>query len=107
MARLRIYMRGVWSSLILAGVLAGLVLSCLLGPLGPRDLALLRQHRRALEARQAALEAENTELETSIQNLRSNPRYIERSIRRELGFARPGEIVYKFQSDSASKSAPN
>ncbi len=75
-----------------------------LGPLGPGDLIALRAERRALEARRAKLIARNAALGTNVQNLTSNDRYLERVIRRELGFTRPDEIVYKF-TDSDSRAS--
>jgi cell division protein FtsB len=79
-------------------------LSTLLGKLGPRDLIALQSHRAALEARRDQLAADNAEFRTLIQNLRSNDRYIERLIRRELGYARPDELVYKFADDGNNDS---
>ncbi len=72
----------------------------LMGPKDPRDLLLLRHRRGELEARRATLKIRNAELEATVRNLRSNDRYIERMIRRELGYARPDELVYKFTTDA-------
>jgi cell division protein FtsB len=100
MTRLSFLLRREWLSLIFGGVLVLLVLSALLGNLGPRDLIALQSHRAALEARRDKLAADNASFRTRIQNLRSNDRYIERQIRRELGYARPDELVYKFADDA-------
>jgi cell division protein FtsB len=100
MTRLSFLLRREWLSLIFGGVLVLLVLSALLGNLGPRDLIALQSHRAALEARRDQLAADNASFRTRIQNLRSNDRYIERLIRRELGYARPDELVYKFADDA-------
>jgi len=81
-----------------------LVLSALLGKLGPRDLIALQSHRAALEQRRNQLAADNAEFRTQIQNLRSDDHYIERMIRRELGYARPDELVYKFTDDGHADS---
>jgi cell division protein FtsB len=99
MTRLSFLLRREWLSLIFGGVLVMLLLSALLGSLGPRDLLALQSHRAALEARRDKLEADNTAFRTRIQKLRSDDRYIERLIRRELGYARPDELVYKFADD--------
>ncbi len=83
-------------SLILGAVAVVLVLNCLSSPRGARDLIVLRTDRAALEAQLRRLTRDNAELETIVQRLRSDDRYIERQIRRELGFARPDELVYRF-----------
>ena len=100
MTRLSFLIRREWLSLIFAGVLMMLLLSALMGVRGPRDLMALRAHRAALEARRGVLVAENESFRTTIQKLRSDDRYIERRIRRELGYARSDELVYKFGDDS-------
>ncbi len=100
MTRLSFLLRREWLSLIFGGVLVLLVLSALLGKLGPRDLIALQSHRAALEARRDLLAADNASFRTRIQSLRSNDRYIERLIRRELGYARPDELIYKFADDA-------
>ena len=89
-------LRRTWLSLILGAVAAALVLNCLSGPKGARDLIVLRTDRTALEAQLRRLTRDNAELETTAHRLRSDDRYIERQIRRELGFARPDELVYRF-----------
>ncbi len=96
MLRLSNTLRREWPSLILGAILAALVGNALMGANGPRDLLLLRQRRAQLEVVRAKLMGREAELETSVQNLRSNDRYLEHLIRRELGYARPDELVYKF-----------
>lgn len=102
MNRLSNYLRRQWLCLILGGILVVLGASLAMGPLGPRDLLALRGRRRVLEAQNAELLARNASLRTSVQNLGSNDRYLEHRIRRELGFTRPNELVYKFTGDGAS-----
>ncbi len=106
MTRLSFVLRREWLSLIFGGVLVMLVLSALLGNLGPRDLVALQSHRAALEAHRDQLAAENAAFRTRIQKLRSDDRYIERLIRRELGYARPDELVYKFSDDNNTDNSP-
>lgn len=104
MARLRIYLRRTWPALILTGVLVVLSISCVLGPLGPRDLLILRADSHRLEVRRAALAAENADLGTRVQKLRSDSRYLEHLIRHELGYTRGNELVYKFADGAAASS---
>jgi cell division protein FtsB len=92
---------------MLSAVLVGLFGNAVLATMGPRDLLLLRERRSELEAKRAELVLQKTELETSVQNLRSNDRYIQHLIRRELGYARPDELVYKFTGTTASSDSPN
>jgi cell division protein FtsB len=96
MARLSSALRREWLSLILGAVLIVLLISCIWGPLNPRDLADLRQRRQALEARKSELTADNAELRTSVQKLTSDRRTLEHLIRRDLGYTRQGELVYRF-----------
>src|SRR5208337_1804851 len=100
MTRLSFLLRREWLSLIFGTVLVTLILSALLGNLGPRNLLALQSHRAALETRRDKLAADNAAFRTRIQKLRSDDRYIERLIRRELGYARPDELVYKFADDN-------
>ncbi len=101
MYRLSSWLRREWPSLILGGVLCALVLNCLLGVNGPRDLLLLRQRRAQLEAQRERLVAEGAQLAINVQNLRSDDKYLEHLIRIELGFVRSNEIVYKFGAPPA------
>ena len=79
-----------------------LLLSALLGKQGPRYLVALQSHRAALEKRRNQLAADNAAFRTRIAKLRSDDRYIERlDTRRELGYARPDELVYKFADEDA------
>ena len=75
--------------------------------MGPRDLFLLRERRAELEAKRADLMLHRTELETSVQNLRSNDRYLEHLVRKELGYARPDEMIYKFTRPGAASESQN
>lgn len=96
MAKLSLLLRRYWLNLILSGVLVLLAVSCLVAPLGPRDLAQLRQHRAGLEAARDRLLADNARLAALTQRLQSDDAYLQRLIRRELGYARADELVYRF-----------
>jgi cell division protein FtsB len=96
MAKVTSWIRRVWLSLILAAILALLFISCVVAPLGPRDLALLRQRRSQLQAVRDSLLADNAELAARTQRLQSDDAYLQRLIRRELGYARPNELIYRF-----------
>jgi len=103
MARLSSYIRRQWLSLILGLILVLFAMSLFAGPLGPRDLLTLRRHRKVLEARREELLARNASLRTDVQRLTSDDRYLERLIRRELGYTRPNELVYKYADQTDEK----
>ena len=96
MVRLGFYLRREWLSLSLAAIVAALVLGCLYGRPGPRDLLTLREKREELTTLRNQKVAENAELKVRIARLRSDEAYLQRLIRHELGYARPDEFVYRF-----------
>jgi cell division protein FtsB len=96
MARLTIFLRRAWLNLLLGALLVLLVISCWVAPMGPRDLALLREHGTRLEAVRDRLIAQNSELAARTQRLQSDDAYLQRLIRRQLGYARDDELVYRF-----------
>ena len=96
MVRLTIFLRRMWLNLLLAAMLVLLVISCWVAPMGPRDLALLREHGTRLEAVRDRLIAQNSELAARTQRLQSDDAYLQRLIRRQLGYARDDELVYRF-----------
>ena len=100
MARLSFFVRREFLSLILASVLGLTIISAIVGPMNPRDLIVLRRHTAILEARRDRLIEKNQALKTSVQKLSSDDSYLQRLIRRELGFARSDEVIYRFPSDS-------
>ncbi|MGH7915959.1 MAG: FtsB family cell division protein [Candidatus Binataceae bacterium] len=108
MGRLSSYLRARWLNLILGAIMAALVGNCFVGALGPRDLLILRHHRALLESKRDQLQAENSQLTLRISKLRSDKAYLQRLIRRELGYSRPNELVYRFADPrAASKNIPS
>ena len=101
MFRLSSWLRRQWLNLMLASVLVVLTGNALLAAMGPRDLLLLRERRSELEEKRADLVVRKAQLETNVQNLRSNDRYLEHLIRKELGYARPDEMIYKFPAPAS------
>ena len=102
MAYLSNYLRRLWPTLILAVATAGLAFDCVKGPMGVRDLIALRHHQTRLETVRDELRAENEGLAGRVTSLKSDDRYLERLIRRELGYARSDELVYRFSSSAGS-----
>ena len=66
---------------------------------GDKGLLKVYRLRRELKEIQQAnmeLQQENERLRAEIDNLRTNRKYIEELVRRELGLVKKGEIVYQF-----------
>lgn len=61
----------------------------------------LRQEKRKLDHENFLLQRENEVLRERIRRLRHDNLYLEKVVREELGFTRPGEIVYRFVSPEA------
>ena len=89
-------------SLILLGLLVALSLNCLLAPRGVRDLLVLRRHRIVLQSEIAREEQENHQFDADIGRLEHDDAYVERLIRKNLGYVRPDELVYRFPSNSSA-----
>jgi len=96
MGRLKICFGRHWPSAMFAMVLGGLVFDGLCGPSGPRDLLVLRLHSRVLARERDALLVDNAAIRDRTVRLRSDDAYLQQLIRQELGYARPGEFVYRF-----------
>jgi cell division protein FtsB len=106
MYRLREWLRREAVTLILGVLLIAAGLNFLMAPRGLRDLLVLRHHRARLEAERERQLADNRGLQSTLEKLQSNDAYLQRLIRKELGFARPNELIYRFTADSAPGSGP-
>lgn len=84
----------VWASVVVALVLA---VGSFAGEGGFRRYWRLRQDMRTLHDRNARLSDENQRLRREVQALQDDPAAIERAAREELGFVRPGEIVFTIE----------
>lgn len=62
----------------------------------------LREEVTRLQAQNERLAAENERLKQETERLVSDPQYIERTIRRDLGYVRPDEVVFRF-GDAATE----
>ncbi len=100
MRRLSALLRREWLNLILGTVVAATLLNGIFASRGLRDLMILREHRSILERQREQLEADNQTLRTNVQKLKSDDSYVERLVRSELGYVRPGEIVFRFSGGS-------
>jgi cell division protein FtsB len=100
MVRLGSLLKRQGPNLILIAILTGIVLDCLAGPDGPRDLATLSVERARLVSTNDQLRNDNARMTLQIGKLRSDSIYLQGLIRLQLGYARPDEFVYYFRSDS-------
>lgn len=107
MYRLREWLRRELLSLIFGLGLVVLCLNCVFAPHGVRDLLVLRHARAMLEAERERAQAENRDLQNTIERLQSDSAYLQRLIRKELGYARSNELIYRFANESSAGLANN
>ncbi len=90
---------------MLAAALMAVSLNLARAPHGLRDLLVLRHYHQRLQSEREREQAENRELQTTITRLQSDDIYIQRIIRKELGYARSNELIYRFVNDSGTPPA--
>jgi cell division protein FtsB len=100
-------LRPKWPTLIFGMLLTGLGFDALYGPSGPRDLLVLRQHASALAIQLNRLHVDNAAIRDRIARLRTDDSYLELVIREDLGYVRPGELVYRFPKTQRAKEFPS
>jgi cell division protein FtsB len=71
--------------------------SLVFAPDGIPSLVALKRERQRLGEQAVALLEQNTVLREQIERLRSDDRFLEGLARRELGFVRTDELVYRFR----------
>jgi cell division protein FtsB len=86
-----------------------LLVLVILGVAGWGDKGILcalraNQQKEDLLRQVQALEAVNQELRREIENLKSNPRFLEGIARKELGMVKEDELIYQFRSQE--KNSP-
>ncbi len=79
---------------VYVGVVAALAALSALDPSGLRKHLRLERDARGLRAENARYAAENARLAREIRALRAEPAALERAVREELRYIRPGERVY-------------
>lgn len=84
--------------LSVAAVAVALSLVSVVDAKGFRRYLKLRGDVNALQERNSALAAQNEALLREIQALREDPAALERAVREELGYVKPGEIVFHLES---------
>ena len=86
----------------LLGLYGVLALSTLFGERGLLHVQHLSQEQAALESRVFVLLRENEALRECIEQLKTDDAFFEKVVREELGFVRPGELVYRFPATSTA-----
>ena len=92
---------GIWSKL--TKVVVGLLVVALLLLIGMWHLPLIQQNermRREIMRLDDQLQKEETrskQLQAEIEGLRNDPKTVERLAREKLGYAKPGEMVIRFE----------
>ena len=95
---------GYFRKCFLGAAVAGLILfSSLSGPYSLLRIYHFRKQRNQIKKDIFQLVEENNLLRQEIQNLRSDPEYISRIAREELGLVKPGEIIYRYYNDTKRK----
>ena len=85
------------------GIAAVLIVAAGLGAYGVRGLLKVSEMRREMDTMErdlVTLRARTDELTKTVERLRSDPTYIEKLAREELGYVREGETVLKFPSQT-------
>ncbi len=85
--------------LIYGVVVAALAALSALDPGGLRKYVALAREVERMRDENARLTAENAQLTREVHALRSNPAALERAVREELRYIRPGERVYVLEDE--------
>ena len=100
---------GIWDKLtrvvmLLLVVASAVSIGYLCVPLIQQN-ARMRQRNLELEAQIQREEDAARQLKANLDALRSDPKAVERLAREKLGYAKPGEVVIRFQEPTASAPA--
>ncbi|MCP3161913.1 MULTISPECIES: FtsB family cell division protein [Myxococcus] len=83
---------------VAVGVAGALSLLSVADAKGFRRYLSLRQDVDALQQRNSSLSEQNEALRQEIAALRKDPAALERAVREELGYVKPGELVFHLES---------
>jgi len=97
MAGLRFFRTQVYYALAVVFIL--LPLYSVFGERGLLHLQRLRNEKKALDEKILYLQEENQKMRDRTYRIQHDERYLEKIVREELGWVKPGEIVYRFSSN--------
>jgi len=80
-----------------------LLLSFILSDLGIRKYISMKGEYNRIRDDVSRLDAENKKLMEEVESLKTDPDSIEALARQNLGLAKEGEIIYKFQGEDKDK----
>ena len=87
----------LWKVMAVLALLAAWATAFLAGDGGWMDLRRDRERLARLESEVASLEAQNDSLRLVLERMASDPDFLERVAREELGMIRPGEYLYRIK----------
>ena len=87
-----------WPLYLIGALIVLLSLVTVVGERGALHLWRLRGEKSRLDEQNYRLQKENEALRRRIQGIRNDDDHLEKVAREELNLARPGDIVYRFQS---------
>lgn len=87
----------LWKVMAVLALLAAWATVFLAGDGGWLDLRRDRERLARLESEVASLEAQNDSLRLVLERMASDPDFLERVAREELGMIRPGEYLYRIK----------
>lgn len=90
-----------WGRIALAAVVAALLVNVVAGDRGYLQFRQMEQRRVEALAQLEQKRAQNEALRRRIRQLKSDPVAIEHEIRSQLGYARPGEVVFSVREAPA------
>jgi len=93
---------------VATGITVMLIAIVIFGSRGLLHLQTLTSEQDELNRRVALLLHDNEQLRERIHRLRTDDRTLERLAREQLGFTRPGEVIYRFgaRPNPAADAAP-
>ena len=94
-----------WPVYLIGSLIVLLSLVTLVGERGALHLWRLRGEKARLDEQNYQLQQRNESLRQRIDSIRHDDDYLEKLAREELNMARPGEIVYRFQTQG-TRDAP-
>ena len=95
---LRLSLPQRWPIYLIGSLIVLLSLVTIVGERGALHLWRLRGEKSRLDEQNYRLQKENESLRRRVHGIRNDDDYLEKVTREELNLVRPGEIVYRFQS---------
>jgi cell division protein FtsB len=105
-AQQKSFKRFHWLRWLLLGLLAAVAYDVMTGPSGLLNLRQLAKQNADKRAGLDSMARKRDDLTAEKKRLTSDSSYLEAVARRELGMAKPGEKVYRFESQPETDQAP-